>query len=292
MTVLRKPVVPALFNMTLQQIEEQDYPFEIVEVEGQFSDEIEKGHVILQSIVPGEKAAKNTAIEVVVSLGKGIAFPDLTGKSEEEVQMILKDAGFVYLQGEREVSEEIEAGYVIYCETLDGKVISAGDMVEENAQIVVIYSFGAGQVEVPDVEGDSLEDAQEKLTNSNLKYKVKKVYHNSVQKGKVVSQNIGAGQFVEAGTEIELTISLGKKNTYTPSTSKPKTETQTPEEGSGETENVEGEVPEGEGTETPGDSVVSETPSTEIPESDAGQDAPVVESTDPQVPETSGEESQ
>lgn len=91
--------VPDFTGKTYAEIlesEESDI-FKIVIKEKTFSDSFAKGQVCKQSVKKGEEVAKNTKIELTVSLGaKEFKMPNVTELDEKSAKLELLKAGFLY----------------------------------------------------------------------------------------------------------------------------------------------------------------------------------------------------
>ena len=71
--------------------------------------------------------------------------------------------------------------------------------------------FGGGSATVPNVQGQTEQEARRSLTNANLKVgKIKLDISETVEKGRVISQNPTPNSHVEPGTAVDLVISSGK----------------------------------------------------------------------------------
>ncbi|MEI3377090.1 MAG: Stk1 family PASTA domain-containing Ser/Thr kinase [Coriobacteriales bacterium] len=71
--------------------------------------------------------------------------------------------------------------------------------------------FGGGSATVPNVQGQTEQEARRSLTNAGLKVgKIKLDISETVEKGKVISQNPTPNSHVEPGTAVDLVISSGK----------------------------------------------------------------------------------
>ena len=87
--------VPDFVKMKYSSILNQFSSDFVFDVEEEYSDEFAEGYVISQSITPNESVAKGSTITLVVSLGKEKAtMIDVVGKTYEEAEALLKEAGF------------------------------------------------------------------------------------------------------------------------------------------------------------------------------------------------------
>lgn len=105
-------------------------------------------------------------------------------------------------------SDTVQQDYVIKTTPDIGTNAKKGDT------ITLILSRGIESVQVPDVRGHSETDAKNELTGAGLNVTTKTDYSDDVAEGLVISQDPVNGKFVDRGTTVTLTISLGKKTTY------------------------------------------------------------------------------
>ena len=116
----------------------------------------------------------------------------------------------LYLVKKEEFSDTVPEGQIIAQAERKGKTLHQGDKIE------VVVSAGIEMVEVPDVEVKMSEDAIAELENAGLTYRIVQEYSSSYTKGQVISQDLkptvgGKANMVAKGTEITLTVSLGRK---------------------------------------------------------------------------------
>ncbi len=126
--------------------------------------------------------------------------PDVAGRSPEDASSMLEGAGLTVSGDSREqFSDEVPAGTVI------GTVGKEG-VFAEGEEIRMIVSAGP----VPDVAGQSVEDATKTLTDAGLNVvsESQEQYHDSVPEGQVIGTVGKDGAFV-AGDDIQLIVSLG-----------------------------------------------------------------------------------
>lgn len=98
----------------------------------------------------------------------------------------------------------------------DGKVMeqdpSPKTKVKKNSTVNLVISQGK-EVKVPDLSGLTLEQAEEKLKELDLSLgKTSTQYSDSVEKDKIIDQDPRKKEKVQAGSEVDVTVSLGKKD--------------------------------------------------------------------------------
>src|SRR5918911_4364174 len=85
-----------------------------------------------------------------------------------------------------------------------------GAKTNKGNEVTIYVSTGPPQVTVPDVTGDSLEEAVQRLADAKLKWKVAHV-DSDKEAGTVVSQAPTEGASVDQGTKVTLNVSNGPK---------------------------------------------------------------------------------
>jgi serine/threonine-protein kinase len=108
----------------------------------------------------------------------------------------------------------------------DGKVIetnpAAGQVVERGSRVTLFVAQGPATVEVPDLEGKTLSQAERELGEAGLKLgRATRVFSEDVPNGRIVSQNPSAGIPVGPGTTVTVDVSRGRETTTTPPTTAP-----------------------------------------------------------------------
>ena len=156
----------------------------------------------------GESVKAGDTVTVRISSGAGdVPIPDVAGYKSSEAQKKLEDMGFK-VSTDYDYSDTVQQDYVIKTTPDIGTNAKKGDT------ITLILSRGIESVQVPDVRGHSETDAKNELTGAGLNVTTKTDYSDDVAEGQVISQDPVNGKFVDRGTTVTLTISLGKKTTY------------------------------------------------------------------------------
>jgi serine/threonine-protein kinase len=120
-----------------------------------FSQDVPEGSVISQTPADGQ-APQGSTVELVVSKGPPPRpVPDVVGRSVEDAQRILTDAGFVASVGEEKFSDEIPRGQVIRQSPAPPEKLQPG------ATITLVVSRGPRTFACPDFRGLSRGAASE-----------------------------------------------------------------------------------------------------------------------------------
>ncbi|EPJ38921.1 putative Serine/threonine-protein kinase PK-1 [Streptomyces afghaniensis 772] len=129
----------------------------------EFSEDVPKGSVISARPADGTKVRAGTAVALVVSKGSPIDIPDVTGDDLADARAELTDAGLkVKVAAERVTSSEFDKGQVAKQSPNPGGRAAEGDTV------TLTVSKGPEMIEVPDVVGDSVDDATRELESAGF----------------------------------------------------------------------------------------------------------------------------
>ncbi|WP_030679430.1 Stk1 family PASTA domain-containing Ser/Thr kinase [Streptomyces sp. NRRL B-1347] len=122
-----------------------------------FSEDVARGSVISADPKPGTVRRTGTAVALLVSKGSPIDVPDVTGDSESDAREELEEAGLkVKIEPKRVFSDE-DKGTVAEQSPEEGKRLAGGDTV------TLTLSKGPEMIEVPDVEGMKVDEAEDTL---------------------------------------------------------------------------------------------------------------------------------
>ena len=193
-----------------KEIEKKDFNIALGE---RIESEYTKGVVVLQNPDEGNVEANGAIVTLTVSEGLGTAYvEDVTGKPIEEAKVILENLGFK-VETEEAESAEVAPGSVI------SQSVAGGEELEKGETITLVVSIGSEDidtseiVEVPNVMGKSYEEAIEELKKKNLYYTKEEVYNESLPENEIIGMNPSAGEEVNAGTIVKITVNMGAKTT-------------------------------------------------------------------------------
>ncbi|MFG3306191.1 Stk1 family PASTA domain-containing Ser/Thr kinase [Streptomyces wuyuanensis] len=159
----------------------------------EFSDEAAQGTVVRSEPAAGTERRPDSAVALVVSKGSPVDVPDVTGDSVEDATSTLEDAGLKVKVSPEQIHSPEEAGAVARQSPAEGGQAAAGDT------ITLTVSKGPRMVEVPDVTGDSLDDARRELEEAGFEVKVERAF--PFLGDTVGSQSVeGGGQAAEGST--------------------------------------------------------------------------------------------
>ncbi|MFZ9884580.1 MAG: Stk1 family PASTA domain-containing Ser/Thr kinase [Ilumatobacteraceae bacterium] len=165
---------------------------------------IPENQIMSQDPKVDTQVRSGSTIVVIVSGGLGQAtVPNVQGQVANAAQQLLQTSPYNFVVTlVNEASSTIEQGRVIRTEPAIGAQSPAG------SAITVFVSSGGNKVAVPQVEGQTEDDARALLATAGLTPDVKyqDVPANDINIGKVITQGTDAGTLVDPGFIIRLTI--------------------------------------------------------------------------------------
>lgn len=174
------------------------------------SNNYEAGKVMEQDPTPKTKVRKNSTVNLVVSQGREVKVPDLSGLTLEQAEEKLKELDLELGKTSTDFSESVKKDKIIDQDPRKNEKVQAG------SEIDVTVSLGKEEddvknVKVPNFVGNYEEDAislanDNGLTVGNITYK----YSDKYEKGVVISQSIAAKTQVAEHSSIDFVVSRGK----------------------------------------------------------------------------------
>lgn len=204
--------VPTVINlsqeMAVKELEKRGLKANISRTEE--SDDYDKGKVMKQDPEANTEVNKGTTVNLVISAGREVSVPDLSGLNLTVAEEKLKELGLSIGRTSTEYSEEVEKDLIIDQNPRSATNLQAGSKVD------LVISAGPEEkienIEVPSLIGMSEEQAESLISQyglilRNIDYRESE----DVEKGNVISQSISEGTQVAPQSQIDLVISTGKK---------------------------------------------------------------------------------
>ena len=138
---------------------------------------------------------------------------DVRGMTYDDAKVKLNEMGIGIKSAGSEESDEYEDGQIMRQSVDADTVIEKGTTVEVTIAVKKIE-----MVKIPDITGQTKEDAKYRLEQEGFLVDFTESFHDSVASGKVIKTSPDVGTEQEKGTTVYLTISKGKekKNTTVP----------------------------------------------------------------------------
>ncbi|MFF1283673.1 Stk1 family PASTA domain-containing Ser/Thr kinase [Streptomyces sp. NPDC058299] len=164
-----------------------------------FSDDVPKGSVIGTTPDAGTERHAGSAIALTVSKGSPIDVPDVTGEDVDGAKQELTDAGLTVRIATGRVNSSYDKGEVAAQSPRDGRKAAEGDTV------TLTLSEGPEMIKVPDVVGDSVDDAHRRLEAAGFEVDDDRgllgLFGDTVKK-----QSVAGGGRAPKGATITITI--------------------------------------------------------------------------------------
>ena len=166
---------------------------------------VAEGTVLKQDVEPGTKVKKGDTVMLTVSTKLSVInVANVVGMEKSAAESKLKEQGFAVNVAEN-FSDDVKQGIVISQTPEAGSGLSAEDSV------TIVVSKGKQTVSVPDLSKMSASEASSELAKCGLKVATKEEYSDSVEKGKVISQSVAAGDSCDIGDTVTVVISKGSQ---------------------------------------------------------------------------------
>ncbi|KOG87577.1 serine/threonine protein kinase, partial [Streptomyces varsoviensis] len=204
--------VPAVLDLTRAQAEHKLAEAGLkTKARQDFSDVVERGHVIGTDPKPGGRVRGNGTVTLTVSRGpEHTKVPNVAGIPLDQAKKQIKDAGLTVGTVRQEFSDETAQGSVLTTEPGPGS--------ERRPDSAVALTVSKGKkLDVPEVTGDSVEDAAKELTEKGFKVKIadERVFSEE-DKGDVARQSPAKDAPAAKGDTITLTVSKGQEMVEVP----------------------------------------------------------------------------
>ncbi|HWH13760.1 MAG TPA: PASTA domain-containing protein, partial [Miltoncostaeaceae bacterium] len=174
-----------------------------VRIEPRESDEEQQGRVLETQPAAGQEV--DAGGEVVLVVGQGpaaVAVPDVVGRTREDAEVALTQAGF-RVRVTQAFDDEVEQGRVI------SQTPAGGQQAAAESQVTIQVSRGAEPVQVPNLVGDSLSTARAELEAAGLEVGDLSDRSSERPEGTVLEQDPRPGQRVERGSRVNLVVAAG-----------------------------------------------------------------------------------
>ncbi|WP_329277873.1 Stk1 family PASTA domain-containing Ser/Thr kinase [Streptomyces sp. NBC_00691] len=163
-----------------------------------FSDTVAQGAVIGSDPEPGTERAPDSAVALVVSKGAPIDVPDVTGETVADATALLQGEGLKVVLAPERINSPEAAGSVAAQSLAEGSRAAEGDTV------TLTVSKGPRLVGVPDVVGETVDDARTALEDEGFTVEVKKSF--PYLGNEVTGQSVKGGSTAPEGSTVTITI--------------------------------------------------------------------------------------
>ncbi|WP_291464972.1 Stk1 family PASTA domain-containing Ser/Thr kinase [Actinomyces sp.] len=181
------------------------------QVEEEFSDDVDTGSVTRSDPEGGSSVHKRTEVQLYVSKGVDMkTVPELTGKSQDEAQRSLTEAGLTVGAITDAYSEDVPQGQVI------SQAVAAGTSLAHDSAVDIVLSKGRQPLTVPTLSGLSASAAKSAIEDLGLVAAPTDAYSDTVAEGQVISQQTREGSTLHRGDSVAYTVSKGPEKVAIP----------------------------------------------------------------------------
>src|ERR1044071_6983218 len=175
---------------------------------------VKAGRVIKASPAEGTLVAPGSKVTLYVSTGPAQKpVPDVVGKSEQDAEQAISQAGFNGGNVTTDSTSTQPQGTVIRQSPPGGRPAKPGTPVD--------LTVSGGGIHVPSVVGETITEATSQLSQAGLTFKIVPVDQPGATPGTVLSQNPGAGATVPPQTQVTLQVVGSPTPSPSPSPSSP-----------------------------------------------------------------------
>ncbi|MGW0420185.1 Stk1 family PASTA domain-containing Ser/Thr kinase [Streptomyces sp. NPDC003015] len=171
-----------------------------------------KGNICEQNPTSGTKVDKNSTVSIVVSTGAPkVAVPSVLGQDVDKATETLQDDKYQFVvKTKKEVSTEKEG-------TVLNQDPELGEEVEKGSTITLTIAKAEEKATVPDVIGQSCDDAKAQMQANNLVGNCTDVETDDTnQIGKVIATSPQAGTQADKNSSVNIQIGKAKDKTEVP----------------------------------------------------------------------------
>jgi serine/threonine-protein kinase len=201
--------VPSLVSATPEDATAQLEQLGLVAAQGtEYSTEIAAGLIVSTDPGDGSRVPKGSTVTLNVSQGPApITLPVLAGLSTDEASLAIAEAKAVPGAVDEVFNGDVEEGLVISASReSDGGDVSQGGDYFEGQNVNLMVSLGG----IPDVTGESLDDAIGILEDKNLVATAgEETYSDTIAEGDVISVAAAEEGPIRVGSTLILTVSRG-----------------------------------------------------------------------------------
>lgn len=200
--------VPQMVGLSLEAAKKtaKEAGLKLVIRERDYSNEIEKDNIIFHDPAAGSSVKEGRTVFATLSIGKrDISVPQLIHKNISDARAEIEQLGLTATGAKGQYDDDAAINIVIDQEP------GLGELVAKGQNIMLTYSKGPSRssVEMPELDGMSLDEALDELDDLGLKVsRITRVYSPTANKAKVTGQAPESGRLVKRASEIILTLTL------------------------------------------------------------------------------------
>ena len=171
----------------------------LYELKYEFSDTIEKGHVINSNPKKGTTVKPDEIVTLTISKGKEIKVPNLKNKTMSYVTKWMVENN-LQINYKDKYDSKIKSGRVIESNYKEG------DIIEEGTTVDITFSKGPLIMK----KFDNINDFKSWADTNGIKYEIKEEFNDEFEKDKIIKTSIEEGKNINLENTITVYVSKGK----------------------------------------------------------------------------------
>ena len=201
--------VPNVSGMELEEAvaELMSAGFTIGEQKEISDEEIEKGKIIRTNPAAGKLIKEGNEINLYISSGKEeIELSDYRDRMFDEVMSLLEGKNFKDIKKIEEHDDDSEPGTILEQYPPDGESV-----VPEETVLEFTVSLGPELITLKELSGLNAKGVQDYADSTGLVIEIKEEFHDTIEKGIVISQDPAPGTQLKKGSRVTVVISKGQE---------------------------------------------------------------------------------
>ncbi|NYI69009.1 Stk1 family PASTA domain-containing Ser/Thr kinase [Spelaeicoccus albus] len=176
-----------------------------------FSATYDKGTIVSTDPAAGDRVSKDGTVTMVVSKGPHMTdVPNVVGKKLDAAKDAVQSSNLSVGSITKKYNDSVSRGEVV------SQGVKSGSSHPWHTTVDLTVSRGPVPVQIPDLDGQSADDAEKALHDQDLKVSTTRSYSDSVAEGSVISVSPESGTTVHHGDTVTLNVSLGPKQVKVP----------------------------------------------------------------------------
>ncbi|MFC7320397.1 Stk1 family PASTA domain-containing Ser/Thr kinase [Halobacillus campisalis] len=170
-----------------------------------FSDTVEEGLVVRSDPEAGDTIKEESEVTVYTSQGKErVEFEEYIGQNYDSVKEELDNEGYSTVLAIEQTSERPRGEIIEQIQPQPGDQV-----IVDETRVIFQVSTGPPTITLRPLEGQTVEEAENYLSDNDLESSISEEHSNEVPEGQVISQDPESLSEVEEGSTVNLVVSLG-----------------------------------------------------------------------------------
>jgi len=168
----------------------------------------------------GSRIRKGTVVVFTVSKGPDyVQVPDgVVGALQKDAANALTTVGLVPRYDEPKYDDAAPNGQVLSATLPDGTPAAPNTQSTRGTEVTLVVSKGPAPAAITSVVGDTVEQATASLATDNMKLVATEAFHDTVEAGKIISQDPPSGTQGHRGDTVNVVVSKGPEPIPLPNT--------------------------------------------------------------------------